>query len=99
MGESKGVSNGGVGEADMSVGGEKGFAPKMEQDYGHVEGRGAVEENRGIAEGMGGTEKEEDFIPDDPMMADTHYSQYNDFETDDSDECEEEEEVGVVFVT
>lgn len=35
----------------------------------------------------------EEMIPADPMLAETHYSQYDDFETDESDS--EEENVGV----
>ncbi len=39
---------------------------------------------------------DDDMIPEDPLLAETHYSQYEDFEDDDS---AEDEEVGVIFVT
>ena len=43
-------------------------------------------------------EEVEEMIPADPMLAETHYSQYNDFETDEEsadDQPEDPEEVGV----
>ena len=39
---------------------------------------------------------DEDVIPEDPMLAETHYSQYDDFEADDS---EEDDNVGVACMS
>lgn len=36
-------------------------------------------------------QEEEDYIPDDPVLAETHYSQFNDFESDENNDSGQEE--------